>query len=761
MKIAAGQLFIKEKPVLPSQLIEKIKELAMSGQLQFGGKKLILDLFTPYEFCLEAKKEEGQYRVQALIRKGEKRFLLSECEALLRGPQPLFIKEGFLHSFANHPDWELLSAHYPLQLSPAEWENFCDDEEIPILGDFEKVELEIWPILRLQDGHGAFAELICDYRELGEIPFWDQGKIANHSRNKEAERLWEKDLLETAYERKGNLYSCPLDQVASALTFLIELGWKVFDSRGKRVFVQSALELSLIQEEKKIHLRGEITFEEKSVAIEKIGSERFVDIDEMSVGLLDGAKLPAPVRAGKKEIAKEAFGELKEIASYAEIDEELSPLFSPYEEKLPSQDFVGTLYPYQQEGLNFLSFLKRNHLHGILADEMGLGKTVQVLAFFSLLESQSPLLIVAPTSLIFNWRKEIERFLPGRALHVHNGSQRQKNLPEEGIIVTSYAILRQDFALFAEKEFAAIILDEAQMIKNPKSQTSQLVCQLHGHFRLSVTGTPVENRIDDLYAQFRFLMPSLLDESSSIKERIAPFILRRRKGEVDIQLPEKIEQEIWIEMGEEQRALYERYLYGSQELEKNLEILEAILRLRQILCHPLLVEPELGMSAKLERLLADLEEVVAEGHKVIVYSQFTEMLTLISKALAENSYLRLDGSTKNREAIVEAFQNDPEKQIFLISLKAGGVGLNLTAADYVFLYDPWWNEAVENQAIDRAHRLGRETKVIARRYLVANSIEEKIMELKTKKSALAQDLLDTEQVTPNLTQEELLSILKS
>ena len=415
-------------------------------------------------------------------------------------------------------------------------------------------------------------------------------------------------------------------------------------------------------------------------------------------------------------------------------------------------------------------FLYRSGFHGLLADEMGLGKTVQVLGFLSQLEINHPILIVMPTSLLFHWKKEVRTFLPHLDVYVHSGSDRLDSLEGKSLILTSYAILRQDHALFSERYFECVILDEAQMIKNPEAQVSQCAFSLQAKMKLALTGTPVENRWDDLWSLFYFLMPELLGDRktfsarvSLLKKKLRPFILRRTKEAVAKDLPEKIEQTVWVEMEEPQRAFYEEWLKktkkGLTSASKRFEILEAILRLRQICCHPDLVDGSAAVaSAKLERLLLDIETVVQEGRKALIYSQFVSMLSLIKKELQERgiAYVYLDGSSQDREAVVNRFQEDPATPLFLISLKAGGVGLNLTAADYVFLYDPWWNNAVESQAIDRAHRFGRKETVIARRYVVETSIEEKIMHLKAHKAGLSKGLFDFDQEMADLSLDDLL-----
>ena len=318
------------------------------------------------------------------------------------------------------------------------------------------------------------------------------------------------------------------------------------------------------------------------------------------------------------------------------------------------------------------------------------------------------------------------------------------------------------------------------MIKNAHTQTAQAVCRLNAQLRICLTGTPIENHLQELWSHFHFLMPDLLGSQEQfeadieaaqsdrrylerIKRKITPFMLRRRKQDVATDLPPRLDQIVWIQMAEEQQSFYDQLLAGFKSglLKKvetegmgkhRLEVLEAILRLRQVCCHPLLVssliEQSVPRSAKFDALLQDLETIVDEGHKVLIYSQFTSMLHLMTQAAKDRkwSFGYLDGSTKNREEVVTRFQEDASQLLFFISLKAGGVGLNLTAADYVYLYDPWWNEAVEDQAINRAHRIGRKDSVIAKRFVITESIEEKIMKLKAAKREMIDGLTMRKQV---------------
>jgi len=392
----------------------------------------------------------------------------------------------------------------------------------------------------------------------------------------------------------------------------------------------------------------------------------------------------------------------------------------------------------------------------------------------------TPVLIVMPVSLLFHWKREFEKFIPILNVYLHRGEDRVQDvvqLKSKQVILTSYAQLRIDRLLWESFDFEAVILDEAQAIKNPDSMTAQICCRLRSSFKLAMTGTPIENRYEDLWSLFRFLMPELLGERKEapvferVRKKIRPFTLRRTKQEVDLQLPEKQEQIVWVSREEEERSFYDQYLKEKRSVlvqkvteqglsSQKMEILELILRLRQICCHPRLVA-ELGESAKFQTVCNDLEEAIAGGHKVLLYSQFTSVLALFKEWMIEkgNRFAYLDGQTKNREEAVSSFQNDPRVQVFLMSLKAGGVGLNLQAADYVFLYDPWWNEAVERQAIDRAHRVGQKKTVIARKYVVTESIEEKILKLQGQKTALSQQLLEFEGEIQPISLEELYALI--
>jgi SNF2 family DNA or RNA helicase len=600
-------------------------------------------------------------------------------------------------------------------------------------------------------------------------------------------------------------YYCPLDKVSKSLAFILDMGWKIYDHRHRQVLRQKTDDIESSVEGPHVLVRGKVQYERYSADLKSVvgafnRKERFIDLSSDAVGLLEeGGKWEGlsehEIVADAIAIKRERVGLLEDLFAhsaqhdYAELFRSLPKGWQMAAGEV-SSSFQGELFGYQREGVKWLEFLREGRCGGLLADEMGLGKTVQVVAFFSQLQISKPCLIVVPTSLLFNWKREFERFLPSCPVHVFAGEAPAS--PQ--IVLTTYAVLRLQADLFQSIDFQVIVLDEAQAIKNPDTKTAQIAFSLKGEMRVAITGTPIENRLQDLFSLFHFLLPGLLGSRSDfqatliasgsdarylqqVKRKLRPFLLRRKKEAVLQDLPAKMEQIVWVDMTEAQRNLYDQWVHRTKAglIQKvsldgmgahRMEILEAILRLRQLCVHPFLVEKQedgefFHWSGKAERLIQDLQEAVEEGKKVLVYSQFTTMLHLIRREVANKgwSFVYLDGSTADREAAVQQFQEDPSVSIFLISLKAGGVGLNLTAADYVFLFDPWWNEAVEQQAIDRAHRLGRKETVIARRYVTALSIEEKIMHLKKHKLSLAQGLFEESGDLSSLSLDDLMNLL--
>lgn len=780
-------------PVDSKRAIPVLKELAATGKLYFKRKPLIANFFSQMELHFHAERKDDLYLLKGFIKAPSKEYELVECDMIFQGPPSWVISRGFLQILKFETSWKWLQKIYsdqPLKLTPGEFEEFLEEIDPSLIsGNVKKPSPAIpLPVLKLTDSRGAFANLQMNYG--GQIINVEDsgGKV----RNFEVEQQWKKDLLEAGFQEKrvgSSSFYCPSEKVSETLLLLLEVGWEVYDHKGNQVVSQSGVDLNVESNSESVLIKGKVVFGQSQALVSDFvrateRKENFISLNPGVVGLIAKGMFDqklAPCMQG--EICAEGIKirkhELSLIKEFFESDltQKLSRDLEDFRKNLQSLDelptvslgkhFCGKLREYQERGVAWLNFLKQHHLHGVLADDMGLGKTVQVLAFLSTFTIDNPVLIVMPKSLLFHWKNEIAQFMPSLTVHIHHGSERLQfeiQNKKNTIILTSYSTLRKDIDFFQHFSFSSVILDEAQAIKNSETMIAKAMRQLNAEFRLSITGTPVENHIGEILSQFDFLIPELFrDEgkrldTTTIKRKVRPFILRRKKEDVDEQLPEKIEQTIWLEMEPEQRQLYDGYLNGIKQglLKKvhadggrmhRIEMLEAILRLRQICCHPVLMnaDPQVQVSsAKFDTLFLDLETVMAEGKKALVFSQFTSMLKLMSKRIKEEGwkYAYLDGETKDREKIVHQFQNDADTQLFLISLKAGGVGMNLTAADYVFIYDPWWNDAVENQAIDRAHRIGRQHTVIAKRYLIQDSIEDRMMQLKQSKRALSADLFE-------------------
>lgn len=446
-----------------------------------------------------------------------------------------------------------------------------------------------------------------------------------------------------------------------------------------------------------------------------------------------------------------------------------------------AQGLKASLRSYQKHGVDWLQFLREYSFHGVLADEMGLGKTVQVLAHLQIEKEKKrmdrPCLIVAPTSLMSNWRREVEQFTPDLSLLVLQGGNRRDqfgSILNYDLVVTTYPLLVRDQAALLDVDYHYIVLDEAQIIKNQNSQAAQLVRQFRSRHRLCMTGTPMENHLGELWSQFDFLMPGFLGDSATFRKRfrtpienhgnqeqherlskrIAPFLLRRKKKDVAKELPAKTEIVRTVALGDQQAALYEsirlsmekkvRDAIAAQGLARShITMLDALLKLRQTCCDPRLLSlneaSAVTTSAKLDLLMQMLPEMLEEGRRVLLFSQFTTMLALIEQSLESQNivYTKLTGQTQNRDAAIDKFHQG-DANVFLISLKAGGVGLNLTEADTVIHYDPWWNPAAENQATDRAHRIGQDKPVFVYKLIAENTLEEKILDMQVKKQLLAE-----------------------
>src|SRR4051812_27477515 len=464
------------------------------------------------------------------------------------------------------------------------------------------------------------------------------------------------------------------------------------------------------------------------------------------------------------------------------------------------ENLVHILRPYQVAGFQWLNYLHEVSWGGILADDMGLGKTVQALSFLQYFyehyNGSLKALVVCPTTLIYNWENEIKKFTPSLEYYIHHGSMRSRSVEElnkHHVIITTYGTLRSDIKLFVQMALDYVILDESQAIKNPSSKVTKAASLLKAKSRLCLSGTPLQNNTFDIFAQMNFLNPGMLGTMEFFKQEFAvpidkfgeqeqkehlrkllyPFILRRTKEQVAKDLPDKTEMILFCEMGDEQRKIYDAYrndfrdkilgVVESQGIGKSqLTILQGLMKLRQICDSPAIMKDDEkfpNVSIKLDELVREITENISD-HKALIFSQFLGMLALIRERLEEMGvkYEYFDGSTTapDREKAIQGFQNDESCRVFLISLKAGGVGLNLTAADYVYIVDPWWNPAVEQQAIDRTHRIGQTKNIFAYRMICKDTVEDKILKLQEKKKALAADLItDDAGFVKNLTREDL------
>jgi SNF2 family DNA or RNA helicase len=509
------------------------------------------------------------------------------------------------------------------------------------------------------------------------------------------------------------------------------------------------------------------------------------------------ADLLAARDATTKKVASAALPDLAALCDALDaprplVVDKLAPLLRGYEGiphvPLPS-DVSATLRAYQEKGVDWLSFLREAELGGVLADDMGLGKTLQTICAL-----RGRVLVVCPKSVVYNWQAEIARFRPSLKSAIYHGADRALDRKAD-VTLTTYAVLRLDVGELAAEEWDVVVLDEAQAIKNESSQTARAAFQLKAKFRIALSGTPVENRLEELWSVMHFANPGLLGGRSDFQDRysspiasgdasaaqrlrakIRPFVLRRMKRDVLPELPPRTEAVLHVALDDDERAVYDAVRAATKKelLAKLagdggggrgvLAALEALLRLRQAACHSALVPGQDGKrdgSSKVERLLEALDEAAQDGHKALVFSQWTSLLDLVEPHLqnAGIRFTRLDGSTRDRASVVAEFQDEKGPPVMLVSLKAGGTGLNLTAADHVFLLDPWWNPAVEDQAADRAHRIGQERPVMVYRMVAKDTVEERIFALQEKKRALADVALGEADHAGGITRDELLALL--
>lgn len=623
------------------------------------------------------------------------------------------------------------------------------------------------------------------------------------------------------------------DELFSTIEKLVSWGWEI-KLRDQRIRTSHSFSGSINKSGVDwFELKAELRFEDQVLELPELlaaarENQNYITLKDGSIGFIpEIIKKHFPAMAGigknQKDTIKyhathsllldsflEQSPEIQVDQHFNQIRTKLKNLNGVHAVEEP-KEFQGFLRPYQRQGLGWLNFLKEYGFGGCLADDMGLGKTVQVLAILQQIKKQTQntkkakkvkkdkknqaSLIVAPRSLVFNWIEETKKFTDLTVLDFSqtNRESLQPDIHKYDLVITTYAILRKEIEFFKDTTFTYAILDEAQAIKNMSSQAAKAARLLNSQYKLCLTGTPIENSLNDLWSLFSFINPGFLEHSSlnniskfkandsqkqsyeALAKAINPFILRRTKEEVLTDLPPKIEQVLYCELPSSQRSQYNKLKkYYRTMLDKQIkkqgfnqskiQVLEALLRLRQAACHPGLMDKSLVQkpSAKVEILLEQLRDVVHNKRKALVFSQFTSMLAIVKSFLEKEgwSYEYLDGKTKNRQKIVDRFQKDDKCPIFLISLKAGGVGLNLTSADYCFILDPWWNPAVEAQAIDRAHRIGQTNQVYAYRLVAKDTVEERVLELQKTKKELADSIINENSTNlSNLTMEDLNLIL--
>ena len=718
------------------------------------------------------------------------------------------------------------------QLVEAVWSS-SELPEIALPPDLQLEEVRVTPVpwIRFRKmGRKLGAEILFDYD--GEpIPAADErrGRIKGGT-VVVRDRSWEARKIEGLYElglkpfddpSTVHALQLPSKELPRVTAHLLEEGWAV-EAEGLRVRRAGSASFSVTSGIDWFDLEGGLDFDGEIVTVPDVlraleRGESFVRLSDGSHGMLPEEWLArsgalaelSPRREGTALRFSMSQALLLDALLQGEENVRFDRGFETLRDRLRSftgiepvpqpRGFRGTLRPYQREGLAWLSFLSEFGFGGCLADDMGLGKTIQVLALLQLRKlrrrgKRKPSLLIVPRSLVYNWLEEAARFVPRLGVLDYSGARRAErvgDLSETDAVLTTYGVLRRDILTLKEIDFDYVILDEAQAIKNPSSQSAKCSRLLRAEHRLALTGTPVENHLGELFSIFQFLNPGMLGrlgrnggksrwdsplmEAAAIAPALRPFILRRTKKQVLRDLPPKSEQTVFCVLERSQRKLYEelrRHYQASlsKHIEKvglarsKIQVLEALLRLRQAACHPGLLDPARGeeKAAKLDMLLGQIAQVVEEGHKALVFSQFTRFLAIVRRRLEKKGFVYeyLDGSTRNRKACVDRFQTDPDCPLFLVSLKAGGLGLNLTAADYVFLLDPWWNPATESQAIDRAHRIGQTRPVFAYRLIAEDTVEEKILLLQDRKRELADAIIsENTSLVRNLTASDLQMLL--
>jgi superfamily II DNA or RNA helicase len=773
--------------------------------------------FLTRELILAPSEEDGTYRFGALQCGGADRWL------------SMLMRLGAIHIPASHADTfveALALAQIPLTDCPAELlVESLNERPQPILriapsqtrryyGQHERLELELsFRYGTLEVGALSTMPAVID---VGQRRSWRRDRADEDAAMARLVSLGARRVLDP-YGRTPQLELAP-KELPALVRVLAREGWHI-EAEGRLHRAPGAITLDVRSGIDWFELHGGIDFGGVTASLPALLSaikrgDSFVTLDDGSVGQLPDAwlarsgwiaELGSPdgshVRFRRSQTALldawlAAQPEVSVDEAFAQARQQLATFTGIADVEVPAT-FHGSLRGYQRDALGWFAFLRQFGFGGVLADEMGLGKTVMVLAALDAHRQAAgdrrPSLIVVPRSLVFNWQNEAQRFAPAlRVLDCSSASRRDlfASIGDYDMVLATYGTMRRDIELLKDIAFEYVILDEAQAIKNVRTNSAAAVRLLQGRHRLALSGTPVENHLGELWSLFEFLNPGMLgkaqvfagassragdEERLSVLARgLRPFILRRTKEQVAKELPSRTEQTLYCDLEPAQRSVYDglRAHYRATLLKRvdrdglgrsKMYVLEALLRLRQAACHPRLVDPKGGedISAKFDALVPRLQELAEDGRKVLVFSQFTSLLALLRARLndAGLTHAYLDGRTKDRAARVREFE-ETACPIFLISLKAGGLGLNLTAAEYVFLLDPWWNPAVEAQAIDRAHRIGQTKAVFAYRLIARDTVEEKVLELQATKRRLAEAIVRADEgLIRDLRREDLELLL--
>ena len=673
-------------------------------------------------------------------------------------------------------------------------DQFMPDEVVPSpLLTLQYEQQTLTPLLSYEYGN---AIIDSSYQDPEVI---DKRSGKRMSRLMDMESIYQDDLMDLFHAHQlPFLLTNPGDIAAFLDKVIPELkrrDWKINSNVGDFTVLDNTVDLEFSVESSSkdwFHFEPNTTLMDQSVSLQEIAKlalqnhgyvktkKGFVKLSKHSQDQLQFLTKNGAFKVGKT-FNKRDILPLVSATSVKTKSPDLSTMIQTMKGLSPSTmtlspDFKGELRDYQVYGVHWLQLMYHSSQGALLADDMGLGKTIQLLAFSSLLDTTSPTLVVCPTSVTYNWKKEIKTFLPGQTSVVYGGANRFNNvekLSSYDYIIVSYGILKNDIEWLKSLHYGCIIVDEAQMIKNPNAQVSKAVKLLQGDFKCAMTGTPIENHLQDIWNLFDFVMPGYLGTKSqfdsvikdmqldALRSKVKPFICRREKRDVLDSLPDKTEVVIKCPLSPEQMQLYKEVLDATKkgiEASKNqrnkLPMLTALLKLRQVCTHPGMIEGirDLGVpSAKFDVIKSKCLELMDEGHKVVLFSQFTSMLDIIETWTTKEGLPieRIDGSItgKKRMEAVDRFQTKEGPCLFLISLKAGGVGLNLTAADYVIHVDPWWNPAIEAQATDRVHRMGQKNKVIVYKFICEGTIEETIQTLQDEKRQLLNEIVDVDGIS--------------